>query len=196
MRATKVPSKRPKKGSKERHPDFDSETGREIAVVHGAESPVEIEKRAEVVHSALLEHAPYLDEPRFIPAVDRYLKAAARESLLHDHIEKLKGDVPMRVYEQATACSRLAAKLGSDLGLDPIGHARIRALSSGAAAVEQSLADLAAEGRGIAERRKAAQTIDTTAVEDEPMSTPESSQSRPKRSLKVNKGGASPRENS
>jgi hypothetical protein len=40
-----------------------------------------------------------------------------------------------------------------DLGLDPIGHARIRALSSGAAASEASLQDLAAEGRAIREAR-------------------------------------------
>jgi hypothetical protein len=48
------------------------------------------------------------------------------------------------VWEQATAAARLAAELGSDLGLDPISHARIRALSSGAEAIEAaaSLAEL------------------------------------------------------
>jgi hypothetical protein len=162
-----VPSKSLKRpgplaGTKQRHPPWKP--------VHGAESPAEIEKRAGVVHSALLEHAPYLSEPRFIPAVDRYLRAAAREALLHDYIqdvaaEKGAGAVPSRVWEQATAATRLAAKLGSGLGLDPIGHARIRSLSSGAAESEQSLADLAAEGRAIRERREAAQTIDTTAEE-------------------------------
>jgi hypothetical protein len=48
--------------------------------VHGSYIDRAISDRAVDVHSALLEHAPYLDEPRFIPAVDWYLKAAARES--------------------------------------------------------------------------------------------------------------------
>jgi hypothetical protein len=56
------------------------------------------------------------------------------------------GSVSSRVWEQATAAARLAAKLGSDLGLDPIGHARIRALSAGAEVTEATLADLAATG--------------------------------------------------
>jgi hypothetical protein len=98
------------------------EDGNTASLVHGSYSDRAISDRAVEVHSALLEHAPYLDEPRFIPAVDRYLKAAARESLLHDYItsvcdEKGPGAVPSRTWEQATAASRLSAKLGSDLGL-------------------------------------------------------------------------------
>lgn len=148
-------------GTGQRHPPFEP--------VHGAESPAEIEKRAEVVHSALLEHAPYLRESRFLPAVHRYLRAAAREALLDDYIQKLcdedgPGAVPSRMWEQATAATRLAAKLGTDLGLDPIGHARIRSLSSGAAESEQSLAALAAEGA----RTRGGQVIEATAEEVEP----------------------------
>ena len=135
--------------------------GNTLALVHGAESPRAINERAIEVHEALLEHAPFLDEPRFIPAVNRYLQSAAREALLHDHIVALSADkgpgaVPSRVWEQATAAARLSAKLGSDLGLDPIGHARIRALSVGAEVGQQSLADLAERGRAIRERRDAA----------------------------------------
>jgi hypothetical protein len=134
------------------------EPGNTLALTHGASSPAKIAERAELVHAQLLEYAPYLDEPRFMPACQRYLDAAARESLLNGHIqavaaEKGTGAVATRVWEQATAAARLAAKLGSDLGLDPIGHARIRALSSGAAASEASLADLAAEGRAIRQAR-------------------------------------------
>jgi hypothetical protein len=126
--------------------------GHELSLKHGAYSPARIAERAKVVHSELLTHAPYLAEERFIPAVNRYLTAAAREALLDEHIQRLcaekgAGAVPARVWEQATASARLAAKLGSDLGLDPIGHARIRALSVGAEASAASLSDLAAEGR-------------------------------------------------
>ena len=133
--------------------------GNTLALVHGAESPRAINERAIEVHEALLEHAPFLDEPRFIPAVNRYLQSAAREALLHDHIVALSADkgpgaVPSRVWEQATAAARLSSKLGSDLGLDPIGHARIRALSVGAEVGEAGLNRLFAEGRAIIQRRE------------------------------------------
>ena len=129
------------------------EPGNSKALVHGGSSPRAIAERAELVHAELLTVAPYLSEPKFLPSVSRYLNAAAREALLHEHIvsvseEQGVGKVPSRVWEQATAAARLAAKLGSDLGLDPIGHARIRALSAGADA-RASLADLAAEGRRL-----------------------------------------------
>lgn len=136
------------------------EKGHTASLRHGANSPRAVAERAEQVHAELLTVAPYLAEPKFLPAASRYLQAAAREALLHQHIvtlsdEKGPGAVPARVWEQATAAARLAAKLGSDLGLDPIGHARIRALSVGAEATEASLADLTAEGRAIRQRAEA-----------------------------------------
>lgn len=128
--------------------------GNEVALRHGAYSERAIAERAEQVHEELLTFAPYLDEPRFLPAVQRYLSAAAREALLDEHIvtvcsENGPGAVPARVWEQCTAAARLAAKLGDDLGLSPIGHARIRALSAGADSSEAtaSLAELGAAGR-------------------------------------------------
>lgn len=129
--------------------------GNTAALVHGGSSERAIASRARVVHEELLTVAPYLAEAKFVPSVDRYLKAAAREALLHEHIvrlseEKGPGAVPSRVWENATAAARLAAKLGSDLGLDPLGHARIRALSAGADS-RVALADLADEGRRIRE---------------------------------------------
>jgi hypothetical protein len=132
-----------------RHPDF--ETGNKAALTHGARSPRAIAAKAAEVHDELLTFAPYLSEEKFLPAVNRYLQAAAREALLHGHIVAVSakdgpGSVSSRVWEQATAAARLAAKLGSDLGLDPIGHARIRALSAGAEVTEATLADLAATG--------------------------------------------------
>lgn len=134
------------------NPKKDFEPGHTLTLVHGANSERAIAAKAAEVHEELLTLVPYLAEEKFLPAVSRYLSAAAREALLHDYItalsaEKGPGAVPSRVWEQATAATRLAAKLGSDLGLDPLGHARIRALSAGAGVAEASLADLAAEGR-------------------------------------------------
>lgn len=141
-RESESPSAHETAARKPRHDAF--EPGNIVALRHGAYSPRAIAAKAAEVHAALLEAAPYLDQPRFLPAANRYLEAAAREALLHAHIvavsaEKGPGGVPSRVWEQATAAARLAARLGSDLGLDPIGHARIRALSSGAEATEASL---------------------------------------------------------
>lgn len=130
------------------------EPGNTIGQRHGAYSPAAIAERAQAVHAELLTFAPYLDEPRFMPAIERYLHAASREALLDEHIrtlsaEKDAGAVPARVWEQCTAAARLAAKLGDDLGLSPIGHARIQALSAGAAAsgAAASLAELSAAGK-------------------------------------------------
>lgn len=154
------------------------EPGNTLAEVrHGAYSERAIAERAEQVHGELLEHAPYLNEQRFFPAVSRYLHAASREALLDDHIRQVcdeqgAGAVPARVWEQVTAAARLAAKLGSDLGLDPIGHAKIRALSGAAGAAESSasLADLAAEGKRVrlaAEARHSAAAVEASAEDDE-----------------------------
>jgi hypothetical protein len=138
------------------------EPGNEVAVKHGCYSERRIAAKAAEVHDELLDVAPYLAEPKFLPAVLRYLQAASREALLHDHIsavvaERGPGAVASRTWEQATAAARLAARLGSDLGLDPIGHARIRSLSAGAGATEATLADLAAAGAGTSGFREASE---------------------------------------
>jgi hypothetical protein len=145
----------------------DFEPGHELSLQHGAYSPREIAKRAEHVREELLIYAPYLDEPRFYPAVHRYLTACAREQLAHDAVMErgIEAKGGTRLLEVATAAARLASKLGSELGLDPIGHARIRSLSAGADSSEAAagLADLAAVGRRArlaAEQRPA---IDATA---------------------------------
>jgi hypothetical protein len=164
-----TPSETPKKAVEDwSRPAF--EPGNLAKVTSGARSPRVIAERAEHVHAELLTYAPYLDEDRFIPAVRRYLHAASREALLDDHIrevcdEKGAGAVSSRTWEQVSAAARLAAKLGSDLGLDPIGHAKIRALSASAGASEQSLGDLAAAGARVRAARAAA-SIDATAEEE------------------------------
>jgi hypothetical protein len=133
----------------ERAPEF--EPNNTAALVHGAYSEAAIAERAADVRGELLAHAPYLDEARFYPAVHRYLTACAREQLAHEALmaRGMAAKGSTRLLEVATAAARLAAKLGSDLGLDPIGHAKIRALWAGAGASEAaaSLAELGAEGR-------------------------------------------------
>jgi hypothetical protein len=72
------------------------------------------------------------------------------------------GKVPLRSWEQATAADRLAAQLGNVLGLDPLGKARLQSLVAGTEVAMRSLADLAEEGRLIAERRRTEPVSGTT----------------------------------
>ncbi len=148
------------------------EPGNTASLTHGANSERAIALAAVRVHGELLAVAPYLAEAKFLPAVNRYLRAAAREALLDDHIARLSeskgaGAVAPRVWEQVTAASRLAARLASDLGLDPVGHARIRALTSGAEATEAALSGLAARGRAIRAGRAGAELAATDDEDDE-----------------------------
>ncbi|MDA8072338.1 MAG: hypothetical protein M0Z82_12275 [Actinomycetota bacterium] len=136
------------------------EEGNLVSVTHGAGSERVVAERAKRVHAEILEVAPWLSEAHFAPAVARYLAAAAREALLDQHIrqvaeEKGAGAVPSRQWEQVTAAARLAARLGSDLGLDPIGHARLKAVASTAELSVRTLAELSAEGRQLRERAEA-----------------------------------------
>ena len=136
------------------------EVGNLESVRHGAYSPRLIAAKADEVHNEILAVAPWLDREEFLPAVNRYLRAAAREALLHDHVTRLSaqkgaGAVSPRVWEQVTAATRLAAKLATDLGLDPIGHARLRAVAGAAEVTALTLADLAESGRRIREGREA-----------------------------------------
>lgn len=146
----------------QRHPPF--EPGHTLSLKHGARSPRVIAARAVEVHEDLIAHAPWLAEDHFLPAVARYLDAAATESLLMDHVRAVSeaqgvGKVPSRTWEQLTAARRLAAKLGADLGLDPIGHARLRAVAAQAEGAIQSLADLAAQGAAIRAARQASDHV-------------------------------------
>ena len=136
------------------------EKGNTLALGTGHDSPRAIEGKAEHVRATLLEVAPWLDEPAYAPAVARFLRAEARALLLHEHItrtaeEKGTAAVPSRTWEQATAADRLAAQLGNVLGLDPLGKARLQSLAAGTELTVRSLADLAAEGAAIRERRQA-----------------------------------------
>jgi hypothetical protein len=132
--------------------------GNKLAVRHGANSPELVAERAEKIHCNLLNVAPWLDQDMFIPAVSRYLQAAATESLLDDYVQRIAAEkgverVSVRVFEQLTSARRLAAKLASDLGLDPIGHARILSLKTSADVAHETLADLRSQGREVIDRR-------------------------------------------
>lgn len=137
--------------------------GNTLSLVHGAESERTIAARAAEVRDRLLEVAPELAEPRFLPAVDLYLKAVARADLLDAYVTKVSAEegphkVPQRVWEAATAAARLAGQLGDKLALSPEGYGRVKLLLHAAEAPEerrQRLADLAATGRALRESREA-----------------------------------------
>ncbi len=125
------------------------EPGHTLSLQHGAYSEKAIADRAEQVHGALLEVAPWVAEPHYAPSVDRYLKATAREHLAHEALTARGADGKgfTRLMEAATAASRLAWVMGDQLGLTPAGHAKLKMLVAGGEHAEASLADLAAEGR-------------------------------------------------
>jgi hypothetical protein len=134
------------------------EPGNTKALIHGGSSERAIEARAAEVRDRIFELAPWLQQDAFVPAVARYLRAEARELLIHDHIakvaeEKGAGAVPQRLWEAATACANASMKASALLGLDPQSYARLRATTGHAATTEASLADLAARGAEITRRR-------------------------------------------
>lgn len=135
------------------------EPGNTLSLRHGAYSPAVIAERAEVVHAALLEVAPWLDDDRYMVSVDRYIKATAREQLAHEALMNSTKLSP-RLLETATAAARLAWQMGDALGLTPAGHAKLKMLSAGGAVAERTVADLVADGAkawAAAEARVAAE---------------------------------------
>ncbi len=141
---------------------------------HGARSDRIVARRAERVHAELEKVAPWLlTEPVFAVSVQRYLQAAAREQLLHDYIERMAAEkgverIASRVFEQATAASRLAAKLADELGLSPLGHARLKAVAATAEIGAVTLADLAERGRQLREQRDRVDRAITSGDDAEP----------------------------
>ena len=85
------------------------------------------------------------------------LRVEARSLILESSMAEIiatagPGKVPIRMWEQANATDRLAGDLGRKLGLDSAGRAQLR---QSEASTQSSLADLAATGRAIRERRAA-----------------------------------------
>jgi hypothetical protein len=122
------------------------EPGNQMALRHGAYSEQAIAERAEQVHAALLDYLPWCADPRYSVSLQRYSQAAAREALAHEAL-MASPKVSPRLLEAATAAARLAWQMADQLGLTPAGHARLKLLFADAVDAEDSLADLAAEGR-------------------------------------------------
>jgi hypothetical protein len=128
--------------------------GNKLSVKHGGNSPSIIAERAESIHDDLLSVAPWLDHDMFIPATARYLRATATEMLLDDYVRRTPIErVSSRTLEQLNGSRRLAARLASDLGLDPLGHARILALKTSSDVGQAGLDKLQETGRAILHKR-------------------------------------------
>lgn len=121
--------------------------GNTLALKHGTYSPAAIAAQADRVHDALLEVAPWCNQPEYLPSVRRYLDATAREQMAHRAIEASPDKVSPRLLEAATAASRLAWQMGDALGLTPSGHAKLKTLTAASVHAEVGLADLIAQGR-------------------------------------------------
>ena len=145
------------------------EAGNVVALRHGAYSEQAIAERAKDVHARLLEIVPWCNEPQYAPSVSRYLEATAREQLAHEALTTGAAKLSPRLLEAATSAARLSWVMADQLGLTPAGHAKLKLLAAGAIDAEASLADLAAEGQAIRQRREreAADVIDATTIDDE-----------------------------
>ena len=136
------------------------ERGNEAALKHGANSAARIAEMSREFGELLLDVCPWLDRPEYSYALVRYLRAVSVEDTLQKYVDAIcrdpakgPGKVSPKVWEQLTAARRLAARLGTDLGLDPIGFAKLKGLSAGAESAVLTLGELAERGRAIREGR-------------------------------------------
>jgi hypothetical protein len=155
------PSRSKANGFDKRHPPF--EPGNTIAAVrHGADSDRVVAARARLVKAGVLEQAPWLDEPIFANAVERYCRAEARAQLLSDWIfsvaeQKGPAKVAVRLWESAVASDRAASQLAAELGITPLSRARLAALDTTTKVGQSSLVtQLAAGARRRTDAAKAA----------------------------------------
>jgi hypothetical protein len=106
------------------------EKGNTAAARHGAFSDRMIEERAAEIRAYLLGSFPYLAEDTFAEAMIRYCRAEARARMLHEYVMGLAerdGVEAVRPYlwTETSRAESNAQKFAQDLGLDPMGHARI-----------------------------------------------------------------------
>ena len=142
--------------------------GNRMSVTHGAWSERSIAETAEEIRAELLERFDFLADPLFQPAIERYLRPAARARRLNDWVEAVmdgeiearperKGGattgvdaVPQRVWQALSQAESAAQKFAQDCGLDPIGFARIaKELGWAKQLSGQKVADLASKGREL-----------------------------------------------
>jgi len=133
-------------------------------VVHGAYSPRIVSEMMEKLQPVVLAQAPWLLDEQYAEEFLRYLRSAAIEQLLSNHIfavaeQKGIGEVPSRTLEQRTAAARLASLQAEKLGLTPRGHAELRRIVAETRSSEQTIQAMANNGRAIYERRVAAGEI-------------------------------------
>jgi hypothetical protein len=106
------------------------EKGNMVAARHGAFSERVIEQRAAEIRSYLTSSFPYLAEETFNEALLRYCRAEARSRMLHQYVmdvAETDGVQAVRPYlwTETSRAESNAQKFAQDLGLDPMGHARI-----------------------------------------------------------------------
>jgi len=134
------------------------EEGNTASLVHGADSERTLEAQAAQIRPRLFELCSWVEDVDAIAiAMARFLRVEARSLILESSMAEIiatagPGKVPIRMWEQANATDRLAGDLGRKLGLDSAGRAQLR---QSEASTQSSLADLAATGRAIRERRAA-----------------------------------------
>ncbi len=105
------------------------EAGNTASLRHGARSEPTITAKVLELRAALFEVAPDLDQPRFHETIERYLRAVAREKLLHDYLmAKGPEHVGQRLWEAASASANAAQKMSHELGLTPAGFHRLKLL--------------------------------------------------------------------
>jgi hypothetical protein len=139
------------------------EKGNLVAVKHGASSERIVSARAAEIRVLLVESFPFLAEPIFAEALERYVRAEARARLLYDYcFAKAEAEgveaVPRTLWQEASRAESNAAKCAQDLGLDPAGFARIGrdlgvARSIGQRLAGPGLAEFAADGRKLRQLR-------------------------------------------
>jgi len=115
------------------------EKGNQVAIRHGANSAAAIAETAEELRPRLFEIAPWLDPVLDVIAADRFLRVEARSLRLDNYLLSLDPEASARlhkVHEQATAASRLAAQLGTTLGLDYRSRMQLRRTEASTEALE------------------------------------------------------------
>jgi hypothetical protein len=130
------------------------------SMIHGAKSPRVVEAVARIVHSEVVEQAPWIVEPIFGDALARYCRAEARARLLSDHIFRVSDEqgaakVPVSLWESASTADNTASKMAKELAITPLARAHLAALTTSAETGQASLAALQARGAEIARRRQA-----------------------------------------
>lgn len=126
---------------------------------HGTRSKRLVDERAAEIHAGLLEVAPWISELD-AEAVHRYCRAESRARMLDSYVtaKAAEGGVEAvlpYLWTEATRAEANAHRFAQDLGLDPTGRAKLaKDLGFAAHFGGESLADLAAEGRAVRERRQ------------------------------------------